>query len=194
VWNYFNERFNEALETPALLRYVADQDIWEWKLEDSREINAALNVLDGKVETMIDELERSMADEEGWKRERRLEGKAITAMVDSQIMRSARMVTHLEVGSTWLSIVNATSFSSELGNYLCEKSRHSPQVVAIIYSIQEDWSIRCSVRSINGGAVNARQFAERFGGGGHDHAAGCRFRDLTGFRQALQELEANGWG
>jgi oligoribonuclease NrnB/cAMP/cGMP phosphodiesterase (DHH superfamily) len=193
TWNYCNERFGETIETPALLRFVADQDIWEWKLEHSHEINSALNVLDGKVETMIDELQRSMESEEEWQRMRMLEGKAIMAMVDSQVFRSGRMVAHVNIGAVWLSVVNATSFSSELGNYLCEHSHHAPNALAVIYSIQEDWAVRCSIRSIAGGTINARMFAERFGGGGHDHAAGCRFRDLEAFRSALSDLEANGW-
>jgi oligoribonuclease NrnB/cAMP/cGMP phosphodiesterase (DHH superfamily) len=192
VWNYFNERFNENLAAPALLRYVADQDIWEWKLEDSKEINAALNVLDGKVETMVKELDESLRDESYWRDVRKAEGEAITSMVDSQVMRSARMVSHIEVGETMLSVVNATSFSSELGNYLCEHGRHSPNIIAVIYSIQEDWSVRCSARSIDGGEYNARQFAERFGGGGHEHAAGCRFKDFRAFREALDQLEKEG--
>jgi oligoribonuclease NrnB/cAMP/cGMP phosphodiesterase (DHH superfamily) len=192
VWKYFNQRFNEDLPVPSLLKYVADQDVWEWKLEDSRAINAALNVLDGKVETMIEELQFSLENEGEWRSKRLVEGNAIVAMVESQVMRSARMIHTIDIGTTWLALVNATSFSSELGNYLCEHSKHSPNVLAVIYSIQEDWSIRCSIRSIAGGATNARAFAEQFGGGGHDHAAGCRFPDMASFRKILEELEKAG--
>jgi hypothetical protein len=194
VWNYCNERFGESMETPLLLRYIADQDIWEWKLPDSKEINAALNVLDGRVETMIQELDDSLADPEGWRRRRLAEGAAVNAMVYSQVGRSARNVVHLEAGETTLSIVNATSFSSELGNFLCEHGRQAPNIIAVIYSLQEDWSVRCSARSIDGGVVSARQFAERFGGGGHENAAGCRFADFAAFQEALEGLVKEGWG
>jgi oligoribonuclease NrnB/cAMP/cGMP phosphodiesterase (DHH superfamily) len=194
VWKYFNGAFSQELDTPMLLRYVADQDIWEWKLEDSLEINSALNALDGHVESMIDELKLSMADEAAWRHDRFIEGRAILRMVDSQVVRSARSVRHVMVESTMLSIVNSSAFNSELGNYLCRHSHHRPNVLAVLYSIQEDWSVRCSVRSVDGSTVNARQFAERFGGGGHDNAAGCRFADFATFRETLDRLEREGWG
>lgn len=191
VWNYFNERFGENLETPALLRYVADQDIWEWKLPDSREVNAALNVLHGTVEDMEEELRESLASPGEWLESRRRSGKAIISMVDSQVHRSARQVADLEMKEgTRLLVVNATSFSSELGNHLCEHHEAAPDAVAMIYSIQDNWGVRCSLRSIAGGKVNARQIAERFGGGGHDHAAGCRFDDYDALHAAIRQLQA----
>lgn len=190
VWQYFNERFGETLETPLLLRYVADQDIWEWKLESSREVNAALNVLNGTVEAMEEELRDSLASPGAWFERRKTEGAAITAMVDSQVHRSARQVADLSLGHhARLLVVNATSFSSELGNYLCERHEESPNVVAVIYSLQDNWQVRCSIRSVSGGSVNAKQVAERFGGGGHEHAAGCRFDSYEEFREAMEGLK-----
>jgi oligoribonuclease NrnB/cAMP/cGMP phosphodiesterase (DHH superfamily) len=167
---------------------VADQDIWEWKLESSREVNAALNVLNGTVEDMERELSESLRSSREWFERRRTEGGAITAMVDSQVHRSSRQVAELPIGDALMLVVNATSFSSELGNYLCEHHERTPNVVAVIYSFQDNWAVRCSLRSVPGGTVNARGIAERFGGGGHEHAAGCRFDDYAAFRAALDEL------
>jgi hypothetical protein len=194
VWNYFNERFGEELPTPELLRYVADQDIWEWKLPDSKEINAALNTLDGSVATMEEELKECLADERAWREGRKAQGSAIVSMVDSQVIRSSRQVVKVPVDDVTLLVVNSTAFTSELGNHLCNESEEeSPDVLAVIYSIQEDWSVRCSIRSIPGGKSTARQFAERYDGGGHDHAAGCRFDDYETFRAELDRLNENGW-
>jgi oligoribonuclease NrnB/cAMP/cGMP phosphodiesterase (DHH superfamily) len=192
VWKYFNERFGESLETPLLLRYVADQDIWEWKLEDSKEVNAALNVLNGTVEEMSVELDACLADPAKWLAERKMRGGAIVAMVDSQVHRAARQVVELVAGDVTLLVVNSTSFNSELGNYLCEHHENSPNAVAMIYTIQDDWAVRCSIRSIPGGRATARKIAERYGGGGHEHASGCRFGDFEKFRAALDELVAGG--
>lgn len=192
VWNYFNERFGNELPVPELLRYVADQDIWEWKLPDSKEINAALNTLDGSVATMEEELKACLASPEEWKQRRAAQGGAIVSMVDSQVLRSTRQVVPIAVGDVHLLVVNATSYSSELGNHLCNESEHAPNAVAVIYSIQDDWSVRCSFRSIAGGKVNARMIAQRYAGGGHDHAAGCRFESFAAFRDALAELEREG--
>jgi|GEM_PF-2346488 len=189
VWNYFNDRLGEARETPLLLQYVADQDIWEWKLEKSKEVNAALNLLNGTVEDMSVELDACLESPERWLAERTERGGAIVAMVEAQVHRAARQVAELPAEETILLVVNSTSFNSELGNYLCEHHENSPNAVALIYTIQDDWALRCSVRSIPGGKVTARQIAEKFGGGGHEHAAGCRFPDYAGFRAALIELQ-----
>jgi nanoRNase/pAp phosphatase (c-di-AMP/oligoRNAs hydrolase) len=61
----------------------------------------------------------------------------------------------------------------------------------MIYSVQKDWSVKCSVRSVEGGKMNARQVAERFQGGGHDNAAGCRFESMAEFRKAVDDLTGN---
>ncbi len=193
VWNYFNETFDEKLPMPKLLQYVADQDIWEWKLPNSMEINTSLNTLDGHIDCMVEELAESMADEEKWMERRRSQGAAIMSMVESQINKSMRHVIEYEIDGVVLRMVNATDNSSELGNHLCEHSHHAPHVVAFIYSVQNDWSIKCSVRTIDGSKVTARQFAERFGGGGHDNAAGCRFNSFEEMRSALNELKEKGW-
>lgn len=192
VWQYMNERF-EKIETPILLQYVADQDIWEWRLPDSREVNSALNVLDGSFDAMKQELEDSMSDSRDWFERRKREGVAITSMVDSQVDRSIRQALNLHIRFFELRVVNASSYSSELGNRLCEQSEHAPDVLAVIYTVQADWSVRCSVRSIPGGRLNARMFAERYEGGGHDHAAGCRFASFDEFRGAIDEVRENGW-
>lgn len=192
VWHYFNEKLGEDLPVPILLQYIADQDIWEWKLECSREINAALNVFEGHAEQMREELARSMENEEEWRRLRLTEGHAIVEMVDSQVAKTAWQAVDIPAGRVTLRVLNSASFSSELGNHLSSESSLAPNVIAIIYSIQRDWDVRCSVRSISGGAVNAREFAERFGGGGHDNAAGCRFRSFEEFRAAIDAIAADG--
>ena len=194
VWKYFNEKLNDDIEIPEMLRYVADQDIWEWKLPDSREINAALNILEGRADIFLEELRGSIEDTEAWKQERKLRGAAIISMVESEVKKTAWHSVEIEIPPVKLYVLNSASFSSELGNYLCSESKSAPNVIAVIYSIQQDWNVRCSIRSIPGGAVTARRFAERFGGGGHDHAAGCRFGSFSELRESLRRLQEEGWG
>lgn len=186
VWKYFNRLLGEDRPVPTLLSYVADQDIWEWKLEGSKEINSALNTLDGHAEEMIRELEWSMENEEEWRKSRFQQGSAILSVIDSQVQKAFSKVREFEGNEgVEFRVVNSTENSSELGNTLCQESHHKPNSIAMIYSIQRDWSVKCSLRSISGGRLNARQIAERFGGGGHDNAAGCRFPNLEAFREAL---------
>lgn len=188
VWKYWDGKLGEE-PMPLLLRYVADQDVWEWKLENSKAINFALNTLDGHADSMIEELERSMQDSDGWMAERLAQGRAILSVINAQLQKSFSRVLNLERGdNVELRVVNATENASELGNLLCEESHYTPNVVALIYSVQRDWSVKCSLRSVPGGILTARDIAERFGGGGHDHAAGCRFRSLDEFQEALSGL------
>lgn len=192
VWQYFDEQPGyEEVPMPELLRYVADQDIWEWKLPASREVNAALNTLDGMMPSLYDELVASIERPEEWMRLRRSQGESILSVIDSQIRRSFGNVTRkTSADGVEFMIVNATSNSSELGNRLCDDSDRTPDCVAMIYTVLEDWGVKVSVRTLSGGKLSAREVAERFGGGGHDNAAGCRFASLEEFRQALDELTA----
>jgi len=189
VWRYFNGILGENLPMPALLSYVADQDVWEWKLENSKAINAALNTLDGHAGAMIEELAWSLESEEEWLNTRLQQGNAILSVIDSQLQKSFSRVYDFDGESgVQFRVVNSTENSSELGNLLCEESHRSPHAIAVIYSIQRDWSVKCSLRSISGGTLNARDIAERFGGGGHDNAAGCRFSGMEEFLKALNGL------
>lgn len=185
VWNYFNNAWGVATETPALLRYIADQDIWEWALPNSAEINAALNTMDGYVDSMQHLLNEFLANPDGVLARLLSEGRGIVKMVDAQVAKVMHHTVDLHVDGVTIRVVNSSAFSSELGNFLCNHSHDKPNAIGLIYSIQEDWAVRCSIRSIEGGKLNARQLAERFGGGGHNHASGCRFRNYQEFQAAL---------
>lgn len=188
VWSYFDEQ-TDRLEVPELLRYVADQDVWEWKLEGSRQVNAALNTLSGYAPDMIDELARCVADPDAWRSRRFDQGSSILSVIDAQVDKASGEVARLPLADGGnLLVVNATSNSSELGNRICEDAEDAPQSVAAIYALRSDWSVKVSLRSISGGVVNARMIAERFGGGGHDNAAGCRFPTFEAFREGFGQL------
>ena len=117
-----------------------------------------------------------------------MEGRAISRMVDAQVWRTVRNVRDYECDGSVLRIVNSTAFNSETGNHLCKEHRLTPNVIALLYSLQEDYSVRCSFRSMEGGVVTARMLAERFGGGGHDHAAGCRFDSFASLEKGIGEM------
>lgn len=190
VWKYFNEK-NEtsSLPLPLLLQYVADQDIWEWKLPGSKEVNSALNTLDGMMPTLWQELLESISDPEEWLARRTAQGDSILSVVNSQVRRAFGATSrHVSTDGIEYMIVNATTNSSEIGNRLCEDSEKSPDCVAMIFSVLDDWSVKVSVRTVSGGKVAARTVAERFGGGGHDNAAGCRFASIEELKSAIHDL------
>lgn len=190
VWKYFDEKSgNSSLPLPLLLQYVADQDIWEWKLPGSKEVNSALNTLNGMMPTLWQELLESISDPEEWLARRTAQGDSILSVVDSQVRRAFGATSrHVSTDGIEYMVVNATTNSSEIGNRLCEDSENSPDCVAMIFSVLDDWSVKVSVRTVSNGKVSARTVAERFGGGGHDNAAGCRFASVEELRSAIEEL------
>ena len=194
VWKYFEEKSgSSSLPLPLLLQYVADQDIWEWKLPRSKEVNSALNTLNGMMPTLWQELLESISDPEEWLARRTAQGDSILSVVDSQVRRAFGITArHLSTDGIEYMVVNATTNSSEIGNRLCEDSENSPDCVAMIFSVLDDWSVKVSVRTVSGGKVSARTVAERFGGGGHDNAAGCRFASVEELRNAIQDLVRGG--
>lgn len=189
VWNYFNQTRGEDLATPDLLRYVADQDVWEWKLVDSAAVNAALNTLNGYLPDMAKELMISREDPSVWLERRKLQGASILSVVDAQITKAfGRVWSFTSASGTEFRVVNATDNASQLGNRLCEDSDLSPNCVALVYTVQDDWSVKVSARTMNGGRVTARSVAEQYGGGGHDNAAGFRVDSIDELRKAIEAL------
>ena len=192
VWKYFDERSRER-PLPLLLQYVADQDIWEWKLPGSKEVNSALNTLNGMMPTLWQELLESIADPDEWLARRTAQGDSILSVVDSQVRRAFGITArHISADGIEYMVVNATTNSSEIGNRLCEDSENSPDCVAMIFSVLDDWSVKVSVRTVSGGKITARTVAERFGGGGHDNAAGCRFESVEELKNAIRDLVRSG--
>ncbi len=191
VWNYFNEKLGESLDTPELLRYIADQDIWEWNLPDSAALNAALNTLNGYLPEMAEELVVSMQEPSRWLERRKLQGASILSIIDAQITKAfGRVERFLSSSGTEFMVVNATDNASQLGNRLCEDSHHSPECVALVYTVQDDWSVKVSARTMSGGRVSARSVAEKFGGGGHDNASGFRVGSIEKLRKAIEGLRS----
>lgn len=185
TWDYCNKRFGTNFETPIFLKYVADQDLWEWDLENSKEINASINTKEDSVEQIEDEFLYSLAEPDKWLQSSILRGVAINDVVSSQVRKAFANTIKKEILGTTLLITNATSFASEVGNKLCEEYKYKPNCVAVVYSILDNLQVRCSFRSLNYAERNARQIAEFFGGGGHDNAAGCRFQDFETFKKAF---------
>ena len=189
VWEYFDRSDGEQRVMPDLLRYVADQDIWEWKLEHSREVNAALNTLSGYLPDMADELIDSVDDAAAWVRRRRLQGESMLSVIDAQMTKAfGRTDRRISASGIEYMVVNSTENASQLGNKLCEDSEHAPNCVALIYTLQSDFSVKVSARTIGGGSITARSVAEKFGGGGHDNAAGFRVGSVNELEEAIALL------
>ena len=156
-WNYFHPE-----ETPPeLLRYVEDQDLWNWKLPRSEEVNAAIG--------------SHPRDFEAWNR---LAGRSVEALAQegAPIVRANRLelervLTYahpVRVGNDRIEAVNALHQRAALGHELSKRARFG-RPWGLVYRVSGT-RVDCSIYST--GELDVSAVATRFGGGGHRNASG----------------------
>lgn len=152
--------FHPEKPVPELLLYVEDRDLWRFKLPDSREFSAALSSYEMKFDlweglaTMgLDKL--------------RHDGGVILRMQARKVEEICARAYWREIDGHKVPVANATSFTSEVGDRLCQLHPTAP-FSAFFYDIE---GLRCwGLRSP--GRMDVSAIAKKFGGGGHPSAAG----------------------
>lgn len=179
AWEYFHP----GTEVPLLIRHIDDRDRWQFKLEGSKELHAALASYQPW----------SFEQWEGWHRTGicGLEGEFNFYAEGAAILRAqnaavAQAVKHARnccirlydpAHDSWQRAeygpaefnglaVSCPLHQSEIGHELANKSG----TFGLIWSMKEDGSINCSLRS--NGDYDVSAIAKAFGGGGHRNAAG----------------------
>lgn len=155
AWHAFN-----AEPAPAFVRYVRDRDLWLFKLRDSREVNAALFsyrydlvTWDLLANTPIEDLVRA--------------GTAIQRKHMKDVEELTALLRHrATIAGYDVPVVNLPYvYSSDAGHIM---ARGEP-FAACYYDEAERRNY--SLRSAPDG-LDVSVIAQRFGGGGHKHAAG----------------------
>jgi hypothetical protein len=159
AWNYFHP--DEA--APDLLRYVEDQDLWNWALDDSDAVNAAL------ASYPLD-----------WDTWTRLASEPIEHLVEQgrPILRANRIeierrVDHAHpvvLGTRRIEAVNATSNRSQIGHELAKRAAYG-ESWGLVYRV-EGSDVFATLYSI--GDLDISKIAVELGGGGHKNASGFR--------------------
>lgn len=143
---------------PWLLQYIQDKDLWMWSLPKSREINAALASYPFDF-AVWDALEPSVLE---------IEGQAILRFEQSLIDDIVKEAVWISWEGERIPAVYSPILTSQIGERLC-----AGQPFAIIWH-QQDGRRYISLRS-QAGAADVSKIAMRYGGGGHQHAAGFSF-------------------
>ena len=157
AWNYFCP--DEP--APDLLRYVEDQDLWNWVLPDSAEVNAAIAAHPRRFDVW-DELATKPI------KELAVEGRSIVRANRMEVERSLTSAHPIAVDGKPVEAVNSTQNRSAVGHELAERKAYGiawgcvyringQQVFATLYSI---------------GDMDVAAVAAVYGGGGHRNAAG----------------------
>jgi uncharacterized protein len=158
-WFYYKQ------EIPQVLKYVEDRDLWKFALPETKAVCKGLELTTlGEVEKAISILATGLTSEAY------IVGKTFTAWQAKLVKEHAEEQSYLVELNLPCTVAacNAPKFlASELGNLLAEKHFG----IAIVYSLDDRW-VNCSARSVEGSICSAKEVAERYGGGGHRHAAG----------------------
>jgi uncharacterized protein len=155
------EHFHPEVEVPDLLRYVEDQDLWHWKLPQTREVNAA-----------IASSARSFA---GWDtlasasvEELAAEGAPIARASRTEVVRALRYAHSVTLHGQRVEAVNAREHRALIGHELAARAAFGAPC-GVVYRVQ---GRRVDVSVYSVGAFDVAALAARFGGGGHRNAAG----------------------
>ena len=160
-WKYFHPK----KPVPKLLQYVEDRDLWRFKLSFSMESSAFLRTTDYDF-SLWSRIARGL-EKSKKKKEYIAQGRNILQyeqkLIDFLVSKAQRVVFE---GYDTLA-VNSMLFhtKSRIGHLLAEKR----PPIGIVWSHQGD-RIIVSLRS--NGTVNVAELAARYGGGGHEPAAG----------------------
>lgn len=139
--------------------YCEDRDLWSWKLPNSREVNAALEVYPTTVEAW-DALPAIPA--------LATEGAAMLRFKQAEINGLAERAAPLALPEGTVLAVNTPLHQSEVGHLLAQRS---PSRVALLWYRDTQGVFRCSLRSADDGP-DVSEWARTRGGGGHAKAAG----------------------
>lgn len=163
TYQYFH-----STEVPKLLLHIQDRDLWQFKLDGTKEITTAL------YETVPFEFEvwQKLDCDELLKIGTVL--RTIHEKEVSNLAKRAHLISFNEV--VGLAVNTNAKYSSELGNLLAQES----ETFGATYSFngkRELWEFQ--LRSI--GDFDVSVIAKQYGGGGHKNAAGFSVVDASGF-------------
>lgn len=164
VWE---DLFNQ--DAPDFIEYVEDRDLWRWKWQDSKEVNAAIRSYPFDFDTW-DELHLTFCHAP------RLvilteEGRAILRREQYLVDAVLERVSWGKVAGHRVPFVNSAFLQSEIGEALCEKFDVPFGVVYADFSEHRKWDLRSRPRA-GKPTFHVGNLATRFGGGGHEQSAG----------------------
>lgn len=147
--------------SPALLRYVEDQDLWNWKLPSSREINAAIasyprtfGIWSELASRPPEELAR--------------QGEPIVRSNQMEVERVVHDAFPVTVERQRVEAANASHNRSSVGHELALRAAYGVPCGCVFRVIGD----RVFVTLYSVGEYDVAAVAARFGGGGHRNAAG----------------------
>jgi oligoribonuclease NrnB/cAMP/cGMP phosphodiesterase (DHH superfamily) len=160
---------------PKLIAHIDDRDRWQFRLHNSREFHAALQLIKPWTFEQWDRLNDSFSTDYSNYTQFVQRGAAALEVEQRQITSAALksydcMISYEDAQGDLHTVkglaINSTVHMSEVGHELANASG----TYGLIYYIDKDASAKCSLRS--NGDYDVSVIAKFFGGGGHKNAAG----------------------
>jgi oligoribonuclease NrnB/cAMP/cGMP phosphodiesterase (DHH superfamily) len=156
-WQYFHP--DEP--PPELLRYVEDQDLWNWKLPHSEDVNAAIGSYVREFEVWNELAARGCED-------LAREGEPIVRANRIEVQRALNHAHPVAIGTERIEAVNSVSNRAAIGHELAKRARFD-KPWGLVYRTSGTHT-DCSIYST--GDLDVSAIAARYGGGGHRNASG----------------------
>lgn len=149
-------------ELPIFYNYIRDYDLWKHEIEDTKAFIVRMPKRNEKLEKIIEDPDyfKRILDE----------GRVILEYQQKLISQYTNMGSIIESNGRKSYLINSISFSSEISDYIFSKEEKVHLVCC--YYHNKEGNIKFSVRSREDNIINAKNFSEMFGGGGHNNASG----------------------
>ena len=177
AWEYFHP----ITKVPKLIQHIDDRDRWQFKLEGSKELHAALASYKPwtfemwEAHFLVGDIRFGALKDEGAAILRAHNQHVQSALKQAKTCWLLKSIPK-PGGEHWEALfsvnasglaANAPSFlASDLGHELANKSG----TFGLVWSMAGDMQVHCSLRS--NGEYDVSAIAKAFGGGGHRNAAG----------------------
>lgn len=172
AWQYFHP----GTETPILLQYVEDNDIWRHTLPEYREFLVSLHQNPMTFESW-DQLIESLKDE-NYLINFIAKGSLLAKYEDQLVTRIMSGRERVLFEGHEIYAVNATSiFRDMVANNLAALNEQEGRIAFAIVYYKKHGMVTLSLRSR--GNVDVATMAEKYGGGGHKNAAAIRVKSFA---------------
>lgn len=157
---------------PAVLAYIKDKDIWEWKLPHSREINTSLYTFDGITDPVHPIWKQLLAKSAAELAPLREEGRRLIHYERNKMEKGCKRGLKVHFHGHRALALNWTDETSTIGEYIYKDLGYE---LAILFSHSgTDWKF-----SLRSNRVDVAELAQKYGGGGHAGAAGFKCDDIA---------------
>lgn len=164
TWDFF---FPQTTR-PSLINHIEDRDLWVFNLPGTREIQA--NLFSHPYDFGAWDIIAVLLEEEDLKKKFIIEGEAIERKHFKDIKELLEVVTRpMKIGGYAVPVANLPyTMVSDAGQALCKDHPFA----ACYYDSPDGRNF--SLRSEKEGGIDVSKIAEKYGGGGHENAAGFR--------------------